>query len=342
MLQRLFVCALLSTVCASAFAATETPIVPSQKVLEQATEHNSALSERGERKAPTYQVDRPFADYEKVKYLIFSSDTPFDSKEVKITILRNLPEDVTVMIYVGSSSEIATAKKTYGKYIDESRLRVVALPGAGQGFWSRDGIPVPVYLQNNRGPALVDAKYYHRFEPDAKVASLFGSPLIKHDYYYEGGNFQADSRGNCLLVNNERAVLMPDEIFKDLYGCHTVNRFDHIAGIGHVDEVIRLLSDTEALTDRREYVGQLERLGYKVTLIPKAKRPFETYINSLVVNGTVFVPIMNESNDAKVIELYKQSGMKIVPIPVRSLPNDGKGSIHCITMTYPEMEQDPK
>ena len=44
-----------------------------------------------------------------------------------------------------------------------------------------------------------------------------------------------------------------------------------------------------------------------------------------------------EKTDAEVVAAYKQAGFKTVPIDTSVLSNDGDGSLHCITMTYPKV-----
>jgi agmatine/peptidylarginine deiminase len=107
-------------------------------------------------------------------------------------------------------------------------------------------------------------------------------------------------------------------------------------GIGHMDERLKIFPNKIAMTDTPQYRQTLEALGYRVIEIPRGDRPFETYINSILVNGVAFVPIFNQANDSFVVNTYSQLGYRVVPIYTNDLPNDGNGSLHCITMTYPE------
>ena len=132
---------------------------------------------------------------------------------------------------------------------------------------------------------------------------------------------------------------MPDGLFKDHYGCQELTRLPFLKGIGHADESVKFVSDFEVLTDEPRYVETLEAKGYKVTLLPRPNRKFETYVNSLIINGVVYVPIFDQSQDEEALEVYRQAGFeKVIGINSERLSNDGKGSIHCITMTYPPVE----
>jgi len=63
----------------------------------------------------------------------------------------------------------------------------------------------------------------------------------------------------------------------------------------------------------------------------------ETYANSLLINGTLFLPIFEQPNDKEAIRIYENLGLKVIPIETKKLSNQGSGSIHCITMTYPQL-----
>jgi agmatine/peptidylarginine deiminase len=290
-------------------------------------------------KSSPNDVLRPYVEYEKAKYLLMSDETNFGSKDIKRSFAKNLPPDVDLVIVTNWGSE-SSIRKTYGEFLPQSRIKVIKAESSGISFWARDGIPVPVF-KKNYDLALVDAKYYHNFEPDEKVSEYFSADLYEHPYYFEGGNFLADIQGNCVIVNNSKVAVAPDKIFESYYGCKNLLRLPHIDGIGHIDERVKFISETTAITDTKEYVGDLEKLGYKVVLMPRPEGKWETYVNSLLVNGTIFVPVFGQSKDQQVIEIYRSFGFKVVPLNSKSL-SGGLGSLHCITMTYPEMQFDPE
>ena len=70
-------------------------------------------------------------------------------------------------------------------------------------------------------------------------------------------------------------------------------------------------------------------------LLPEADLKYETYINSLLVDNVVYVPIFGEDGDAAAVKAYEDLGLTVVPINTRQLATGGQGGIHCITMTYP-------
>lgn len=154
-----------------------------------------------------------------------------------------------------------------------------------------------------------------------------------------------NGRGECIVVNRNKAypggtsdtASIPDSVFTNKYGCTKLLRFKHLKGIGHADEVIKFMSDDIIVTDTQEYVQTLTDAGYTVHLLPEPDKNYETYINSLIVNGVLYVPTFGESGDQIAIDMYKDLnlGFKVVPVPSRQLATQGQGGIHCITMNYP-------
>jgi hypothetical protein len=295
----------------------------------------------------------PVAEYDETGYLIISETTPLDTLDVKRQLVKNLPADMNVVIFTGVASKNAldAIVNSMSPYISADRIKAIYLPTGEKGFWARDGIPVPVWQLDHSGDRIftvVDAKYYHKFEADKEVASYFGADLLKHDYYFEGGNYLANSRGDCVVIQNDRVAKMPDDVFQDMYGCKTLIRLPFLQnpkniengnedGIGHVDERVKFVNDTTVLTDRIPYKEIMEKAGFKVIMLPAPTGIYETYVNSLIANGTVYIPVFNEASDAKAVQVYANLGLKTVPLNSKSLSNDGMGSIHCITMTYPKV-----
>ena len=289
---------------------------------------------------------RPFAEYEKAGYVIFSSGIQYASGRVKRTMAKHLPDDVTLVVYT-QTKDLTRAQRIHDKYADEmetDRVKVVYMPRADRGFWARDGVPVPVIRQEISGGyneflTLVDARYYHKFEPDKEFASLFQASLTKHSYYFEGGNFIANTRNDCLVVNTKATKAVPTLVFREHYGCRNLIRLPFVKGIGHADESVKFMTDDIVITDESSYVSLLESYGFEVRLLPRPSRKYETYINSLIVNDVVFVPIFDQATDNQALDAYREFGFeKVIGINSENLSNKGLGSIHCITMSYPNVD----
>ncbi len=327
------------------------PQSPNDQTLQKMAEHNRQLSLLEPKIAnaiPLRDKDiTPFAEYQQTGYIFFSDDDYRGyATEIKNKIAKTLPRDTKLVVYTSTShpSQLQKIKERYIQYIEEDRLTVVRVPSSGvTDFWSRDGLPVPVW---NKGQfTLVDARYYYNFEPDNFLAQLFNVLKTKHDYFFEGGNFMANSLGDCIVVNRRRSysggtsdtAAIPDSIFQDHYGCNRLLRLRHLKGIGHADEVVKFMSDNIVVTDTEDYLEQLKEAGFEVHLLPEPSREYETYVNSLQVNDTLYVPLFGGPEDAQAIAVYEKLnlGLKIVAIDTKLLAARGQGGIHCITQNYP-------
>lgn len=289
----------------------------------------------------------PFAEYQDTGYIFFNDDDFRGyATEIKTAIAKNLPEEVTLVVYTTSTnaSYVRSIQEKYQSLIDPERLIVLKVPRSGSNnFWTRDNLPLPVWTGQDL--TLVDARYYYNFEPDAFLTDLFQALSQKHNYFFEGGNFITNARGECIVVNRRRSypggtsdtAAIPDAVFENQYGCKKLTRLRHLKGIGHADEVVKFMTDDIIVTDTHEYVDTLESMGYTVVMLPEPDLNYETYVNSLQVNDTLFVPVFGEAGDQRAVEIYESLGLglKIVTAPTRRLATRGQGGIHCITMNYP-------
>lgn len=319
-------------------ATTTTPRKMTAELQNQINQYNRDRSLMDEEETnSTPLARRPFAEYEKAGYLLISGEFSFGSQTIKTELVKNLPAGMKAIILVDNDGEAESLRRYYSTVVKSETFRIVKTQ-RNPGFWARDSYPIPVFTEDSGGSeaALVNAKYGHGNEPDAEIAKLFQLPLFSHSYYYEGGNFIADTKGNCALVDRK----IPDQVFTQYYGCKNVLRLPQTGGIGHIDERVKFLSDKVAVTDTQSYVKDLEELGYEVMLLPRTGT-YETYVNSLLVNGTIFMPVFGRKTDDEAAEkVYEDLGFKVIALNSKNLSNNGLGSIHCITMTYPELKME--
>ena len=299
-----------------------------------------------EKKAEEPIVKRPYAEFEPAGYLAFS-DTDFrgkvygESREIKKKIVSNLPRDVHLLVYTSGDPE-RTRQAFQPSFGDMKRFHVLKVTDRSvTRYWARDGLPIPVYGKNGN-LILVDSKYYKDFEPDRAVANFFNTTLLSHPYEFEGGNLLADSKGNCFTVNNLAMIDQEDfndDVFKKYYGCKRLTRLKNKTYVGHVDEVIKIIDDKNIITDRRDYRPILRRLGYKVTMMPRAKGRHASYLNSVIINGNAFVPVYGDKKrDKKAMDIYRSFGLRAYKFKSNKISARWQGSIHCSMVTYPKIE----
>jgi len=290
------------------------------------------------------QVERPFSEIEKTGYLLFHSDTYYNTDIIKDALASNLPAGVKLIVYTDQPSLVSRLRNHYEPLAGKSNVEVLGLTyrATDRAIWARDNTPLPVLLKdttNSQKWGAIDAVYYGGDEPDSALASFFHVGLGKNPYQFEGGNFVTDPKGNCLIVNKLPTAEIPDSVFTEVYGCRQVVRLKHVSGIGHADERVKFINSTTVLTDTQSYVPQLSALGYEVRVLPSPQGGrYRTYVNSLSIENKIFVPIFNEENDDEALAVYKSFGLDVIPLDTEEISDNGNGSIHCITMTYPQME----
>ena len=275
---------------------------------------------------------RPTEEYAHYKFLLMTAEEQFGVD--KSIFAKNLPDDVKLVLLTSPGSE-TSVKTKFSKFIPADRLIVASHSSASLGFWSRDSFPIPVYEEDN-STKLIIQKYYRNFTGQQAVVNSVKYPSTKYDFVFVGGNFMADEFGNCFSVDSNRRYGTPIDTIKNAYGCATITSIPWVSGIGDVDEVLKVLPNKNALTNSAQIKTVMENIGYTVTMLPKASGD-RTYANSLLINGTIFMPSYKTSDDIVAQRIYESFGYKVVLIDSRNISDMGRGSIHCITMAYPDM-----
>lgn len=283
-----------------------------------------------------WQVQRPFSEIEKTGYVAISGDDNFELPQLRAAIAKNLPADVTLVVYVGSSTDVSSLKADLGAALgDRLKFLLVEQDFGADPIWARDSLPFPVYMASGFG--LVNSLYPQSFEPDQDFQKALGLEMTSTGEYFRGGNLLFDMEGNCFSENvNETAGLNnPEQYLTQFFGCKSVTLLNQRGGIGDIDERIKFLSGKDVLTDDKDYADILEHKGYTVHMMPSTGHGNETYMNTLYVNGTVFVPQMELESDQSALDAYKALGMNPVGVVTKEMADLGRGNIHCVTMNYP-------
>lgn len=201
-------------------------------------------------------------------------------------------------------------------------------------------------------------------------------PLQAIDYELEGGSIETDGAGSLLttthcLLDSNRNVGWPqaevERLLLDSLGLQRVLWISEGALIGddtdsHIDNLVRFCSaDTIAYVtcSRREDVHYepLQRMAEQVKTLRQAdgtpyklhaidlpaaqfdevgKRLPGSYVNFLILNGSVLVPVFGCLQDAQALNTLQQCfpDKKIVPVPGSNLIRQFGGP-HCATMQLP-------
>ncbi len=320
-------------------SSEELSLRPDSVSIDELSRKNEALRILRLKNEIDLEVLRPFAEYEKVQYVFLSAETYFESQTAKVELIRFLPEGVSAVVYSKRQENL----DLFRSYLDSQNIQTpvyyLKLESEGVDFWARDVLPFPVYRDKNGKTelAVVDSKYFHKAEPDQWIADWLNVELISHSYFFEGGNLISNHVGDCIVVNSESTKAIPDNLFYHHFGCQSLLRLRHVSGIGHIDEKLKFISEKQVLTSLASYIKPLQKAGFRVAYLPEfnifSKR---SYANALLVNGVAFVPQYFTSTDQEAKKIYEQFGYRVVFLDSRRLSDYGKGSIHCIAITYPE------
>ena len=149
--------------------------------------------------------------------------------------------------------DFSTLRKMLGDRINQVKILRQNHNGP-VSVWARDWAPIST-VSNDGQLRLVDFNYYsHRPADDGTALSLaksYGIDRLSLPVYNEGGNFMANSRGECFLSNRVTESnrypsysgdpsLSEDEVvqyFKDYLACQSVEIFPRlpIEQTGHID-----------------------------------------------------------------------------------------------------------
>ena len=204
------------------------------------------------------------------------------------------------------------------------------------------------------------------------MADFRGRECLKVDFVLEGGSLDVNGRGlllttsQCLLNPNRNPDCDRGRIEAVLHGWLGAERVLWLeSGIhgddtdGHVDDLARFADARTVLcaleTDKRDEnyeplkrnLEALNRAARAVDLevieVPMPARQVKadlrtpaTYLNFLILNGAVLVPVFRDKRDDWTLQVFADRfpGREIVPIDCRGLVF-GQGAIHCSSMQEP-------
>jgi len=345
MIRMLISALLLSMPFAGALAVTnDFDHQPSQEQLQKSIAHNKARSLEVQPMA-AWPVVKPFNEIENTGFVAISGAEAYELGALREAIARNLPAGVTLVVYVKNANEAAPLKRLLSPHLSSEQLKFLIVPTnfSSNPIWGRDSLPFPVYVQPRADAegdvsGLVDSIYPQSFEPDIAFANAFGQASVKTGYEFRGGNLLFDEDINCFATraNEILGIDDPEDFFKRYFGCKTLTIMPHDGGIGDIDERVKFLPGKVVLTDNQGHAQILRGMGYDVRMFPSTGSYYRTYMNTLVVNDTIFVPQMGIAKDQDALDAYEAVGFKAVGVYTRQLADRGHGNIHCLTMNYPQ------
>lgn len=288
-------------------------------------------------------VGQPALETDHFRYLLLSGETfEYDTdekKEMHRLFAQNLPADM-ILVVVTEQDDALEVKNAFSQWIDSKRLIIASGDNLGNITWGRDSYPIPVYKDNQKTVELVAHDYFRTFNARKLIADSVQAQNVKYEkFVYVGGNLMAAENGDCFAVNSGRIFGLSDNTFMNSFRCRSITRLPYVAGIGDVDEVIKILPNKNILTNQTSYKSIFTKMGYTVTMLPEVYDSYRTYANSVILNKTVFMPSFeNATQNKAAAAVYASFGYKVIEIPSNFMSDEMAGSVHCLTMAYPDMD----
>lgn len=227
-------------------------------------------------------------------------------------------------------------------------------------MWIRDHGPLSVNSSN--GIVFIDFDDYANSGLDenlpTNLANLWGLISYQLPYVVDGGNFMVDNYNTLfatsrLYSNNPNvSKSIINQMFQDYMGITNIVTFksQHNDYWGHIDMQIKLLDDTtfiissvtpsaganydslEANYLKLKSLTAPNGKPYRIEKIAKADN-WKSYVNSLILNNKVIVPVYDHYLDSHAISTYQQLLPNHHIVGINSNQIIGwEGAIHCITM----------
>ena len=323
----------------------------------------------GSGKSPTGRSQlRALADFEPADGVLLAWDD--DLADVVAGIARVTAETATPFLLVEDADERSYVE-TYleGSDVDLARVRFIELEY--DSAWTRDYGPAPV-VRHDGSVAFVDSRYMEDRPLDERIPTELGEALevevLQSDIELPGGNFITNGAGLCLLtdqIEEDNPEFEDHELAFHLwrsFGCESIAIVERLIGedTGHVDMFAAftgpdtvlvgeydLAADPENAEVLERNAGFLEDLTLRsgrrlsVIRIPMPSNHdeiFRSYTNSLIVNGTVVMPIYTDAREQEqaALEAYARAlpvGFRIVTVDAGAAIALG-GALHCLARTF--------
>ena len=297
-------------------------------------------------------------------------------------LIKEVAEDDTAWVVVDNTSEQNSVSNTLSN-ANVNMDRVVFQVIETNSVWVRDYGPWWI-IEPENSRAIIELVYNRPRPLDdtypESAAGYFGINYYGLGLIEAGGNMLLDGQGAVIVSNvifdgsqGFDPTLTQDQLeqyFLDYFGVHKVIVTPHLIndGTGHIDMFVKLINDSTVIVGEYEnqsagYPGNYDICNQVASQLANetngAGRPFNvvrmpmpqfnngityTYINSLIVNNKVLVPIYGLStefaNDDSVLALYEtiMPGVEAVGFDCNQII-PANGAIHCIAMKVPALPE---
>ena len=303
---------------------------------------------------PPGPVRQP-AEFEPMEGVLIEYNT-ISGFGISYQIIKEMAEDVEVVTIVASTSEqnyVTSQYQSHGVNLDNC----VFLIAPSDSIWTRDYGPWFIFNGDDE-QGIVDMIYNRPRPNDDQIPTRFGNwrsiPVYAMSLETAGGNYMTDGQGISIstdLVWEENPGITHaqiDQMLNDYCGIDTYHVVPDALGdyIKHIDCWAKLLSpDTimiiEPSTSHPHYEDFEEAVDYFESQACCYGTPYnivrvythnsEPYINSLILNNKVLVPITGSQWDDEAIVSYQSAlpGYEVLGFTGSWQSTD---ALHCRTM----------
>ena len=319
------------------------------------------------------------AEFDSVTGVIFACEA---YPTLLTDLIKEVAEDDTAWVVVDNTSEQNSVSNTLSN-ANVNMDRVVFQVIETNSVWIRDYGPWWI-IEPENSLAIIDLVYNRPRPLDdtypESAAGYFDINYYGLGLIEAGGNMLLDGQGSVIVSNvifdgsqgfdPNLTQEQLEQYFLDYFGVHKVIVTPHLIndGTGHIDMFVKLINDTTVIVGEYEnqsagYPGNFDICNQVASQLANetngAGRPFNivrmpmppynngityTYINSLIVNNKVLVPIYGLStefaNDDSVLALYEtfMPGVEAIGFDCNQII-PANGAIHCIAMKVPALPE---
>lgn len=297
-----------------------------------------------------------------------------EERKVVVEIIRQADKRVKIDLIVNNDAEQENAMVILRDQGINTK-NIVFIQCKGNDIWIRDYGPKFVVDPGSTELIGIDWMYEpHRAQFDDAFTPFFcdmnewRAKQLK--VLFEGGNYVTDDKGTAFMCDsvykkNRLFLGLSPKVVKerimDAFGLRNLIILPSILREHnqHIDVMAKLISNRTVLVGKyangdpnglildqwakifHKYFEKVIRIELPPTYIYKDIEIFPTYLNSVIINKTILVPIYGFETDAKALEIYRQEMPRytIVGINCKGLLESAGGGLHCITTTVPSGEQ---
>ncbi len=269
---------------------------------------------------------------------------------VPLALIAEMSQDVEVMtIVLDSAEQTAVASMYAGNGVNMANCAWLFAPA--NTVLTRDYGPWYVFTGGG-AQAIADNVYGNPLDDAIPLAlgAALGIPVHQTSLFIQGGNYMSDGMGTGMsdeMVLEQNPGLTPgaiQAIMKSYLGVEPYHVLEDIGSASHVDTWAKLVAPGRVLVKRLDPPNLMleARAKHLATLMSSYGRPYEVvridntyetgYVNALILNDKVLVPLFNHSLDGPALAAWANAlpGYQIIGVP-----NGGWGpgnALHCRTM----------